>query len=161
MPDLILLDEVDAPLHPSMVLSLLRTIENVIVGQYGRKVIMATHSPSTVALAPEESVYLMDPSTRELHKVTRDAAMKSLTVGVPVLSINWENRRQVFVESKHDAIFYERIANIAQPYTVPGISLAFIGSGHSTDGVATACALWLVNSWLQEARPFSASLTGI
>ena len=54
-PRLLLLDEIDAPLHPSMVVSLLNTIQSVLVGDKGISVILTTHSPSTVALAPEDS----------------------------------------------------------------------------------------------------------
>ena len=134
MPELILLDEVDAPLHPSMTVSLLNTIQQVMVGRYGRKVVLATHSPSTVALAPEESIHVLDVETKLLRKASRDEAVQVLTVGVPTLSINLANRRQVFVESRNDEEFYGRIATIAQTHLLPGISLTFIASGHEEGG---------------------------
>jgi len=52
----LLLDEVDASLHPSMIKNLLDVIEKIFL-KNGCKVILATHSPTTVALAPEESIY--------------------------------------------------------------------------------------------------------
>jgi predicted ATPase len=134
IPELILLDEVDAPLHPSMIVDLLRTITQIMVGKYKRKVILATHSPTTVALAPEDSVYLMDINTKNLHKVTRDEAVSSLTVGVPTLSINLANRRQIFVESEHDVMVYERITELARTHLIPNVSLSFIAAGHSKNG---------------------------
>lgn len=134
MPALILLDEVDAPLHPSMTVDLLRTIKNIMVEQYGRKVILATHSPSTVALAPEESIHVMDVNTKLLRKMTRDEGVQALTVGVPILSINIANRRQVFVESQHDVLLYERIAEVARPHLAPDISLSFMAAGHEKNG---------------------------
>jgi len=134
MPEVILLDEVDAPLHPSMTVDLLRTITKVMVEEYGRKVILATHSPSTVALAPEESIHVMDVETKTLRKATRDEGVRALTVGVPILSINLANRRQVFVESRHDEEFYGRIAALAQTQLRPDISLTFIASGHEENG---------------------------
>ena len=133
-PALLLLDEVDAPLHPSMTHTLINVINDVIVGTYGCKVIMATHAPSTVALAPEKSIFIMDPSTRLLSKESQDKAVRALTAGIPVLSIKLENRRQVFVESKRDVERYEQIVSIAQQYINQGISLTFIESGHSQDG---------------------------
>jgi predicted ATPase len=148
MPDLILLDKVDAPLHPSMTVALLNTIEKVMVGKYGRKVILATHSPSTVALAPEGAVHVLDVETRLLRKVTRDEAVQVLTVGVPTLSINLANRRQVFVESQHDVALYERIVAVARPHLLPDVSLTFMAAGHEKNG---GCALLtsLVNQLYQ------------
>jgi energy-coupling factor transporter ATP-binding protein EcfA2 len=134
IPELILLDEVDAPLHPSMALSLIRTIENVIVGTHKRRVIMTTHSPSTVALAPEDSIFLMDAETRLIRKSSRDEGVSALTSGVPTLSIRLENRRQVFVESEHDVLFWERAFRVAKPNLAPEISLSFIAAGHSSEG---------------------------
>lgn len=133
-PRLVLLDEIDAPLHPSMAASLLRIVETVMVQQQGVHVILATHSPSTVALAPEEAIHVMDVGTKRLRKTTRDEAVRVLTAGVPVLSIDRTHRRQVFVESHHDAGFYESIAVVAKPLLVPDISLTFIASGHAKDG---------------------------
>ena len=138
MPDLILLDEVDAPLHPSMTVALLNTIEKVMVKEYGRKVVLATHSPSTVALAPEESIHVLDVATKTLRKATRDEGVQALTVGVPILSINLANRRQAFVESQYDVALYERIAAVAKPHLLPNVSLNFMAAGHEKNG---GCAL--------------------
>jgi predicted ATPase len=133
-PDLILLDEVDAPLHPSMARSLLRIIEQVIVGEFGRRVILATHSPSTVALASEDAIYVMDKSARKLRKASKDEAIRTLTTGVPVLSVNIENRRQVFVEGKNDVVFYETLQRLLQPKLEPEISLVFLQTGTKKEG---------------------------
>ena len=59
LPRLLLLDEADASLHPSMVQSLMQVIEDVFVRQYDVRVILSTHSPTTVALAPEGAVHIM------------------------------------------------------------------------------------------------------
>jgi predicted ATPase len=134
MPSLILMDEVDAPLHPSMTVDLLRTVTDVIVKKYGRKVILATHSPSTVALSPEDSIHVMDVETKLIRKVTRDEGVQALTVGVPVLSIDIANRRQVFVESLHDVSLYERISKIARPHLISDVSISFMAAGHEKNG---------------------------
>lgn len=129
-PKLLLLDEIDAPLHPSMTRSLLRTIEKTLVEKHGINVILTTHSPSTVALAPESSIWVMNKTGHNrLQAIARDNALGILTTGVPALSVNYENRRQVFVESKHDVQFYSAIYEIAKPYLSPEISLSFISAG--------------------------------
>lgn len=134
-PKVLLFDEIDAPLHPSMTQSLLKTIQEVLIEEYGIKVIMTTHSPSTVALAPEESLYAMYKTEgRRIGKTTKDKALSILTSGVPTLSIDYENRRQVFVESQYDVSYYEEIYRHIKKDLIPGISLNFISSGSSPKG---------------------------
>jgi ABC-type glutathione transport system ATPase component len=102
-PKLLLLDEIDAPLHPSMARTILDIIIKTLLGVYGIEVLATTHSPSTVALAPEDALYAMREGQPGLTKVTKDEALSILTVGVPTLSISYDGRRQVFVESPIDA----------------------------------------------------------
>ncbi|SDX56451.1 AAA family ATPase [Hymenobacter psychrophilus] len=128
-PKVLLMDEPDASLHPSMSKQFLDVILNVFVKDKGVKVIMTTHSPSTVALAPEESLFVVNKSGQRLEKSTKDHALKILTSGVPSFSVNYENRRQVFVESKYDVIFYEKIYNKLKSKLIKDISLNFISSG--------------------------------
>jgi AAA15 family ATPase/GTPase len=134
-PKVLLFDEIDAPLHPSMTQSLLRTIQDVLVNRHGIKVILTTHSPSTVALAPEDSLYAMYKSDQKrIQKVTKDKALSILTTGVPTLSIDYENRRQVFVESHYDAQFYGRLYEKLRQHLIPEVSLNFIASGSEGKG---------------------------
>ncbi len=134
-PHVILLDEIDAPLHPSMTQSLLRTIQNVLIDQHKIKVILTTHSPSTVAIAPEESLYAMRKGHSDrLIKTTKDSALSILMSGVPTVSISYENRRQVFVESHHDVSFYELFYEKLKTKLVPEISISFIASSGSKIG---------------------------
>ncbi|AQQ01277.1 hypothetical protein B0W48_16775 [Pseudoalteromonas aliena] len=108
-PKLLLLDEIDAPLHPSIVLSLIKTIQEVLVDNKGVSVILTTHSPSTVALAPEETLYEMNSSGPSVDKITLSRALTILTAGVPTLSVSFDGRKQVFVESRTDAYLYEKL----------------------------------------------------
>ncbi|MBS9384778.1 MAG: AAA family ATPase [Dolichospermum sp. BR01] len=134
-PKILLFDEIDAPLHPSMTQSLLSTIQEVLVKRHGIKVILTTHSPSTVALSPEESLYAMyKTDERRMQKSTKDRALLVLTTGVPTLSINYENRRQVFVESHYDVQFYGRLYERLRDHLIPEVSLTFIASGAGGKG---------------------------
>ncbi|CAM3854122.1 ATP-dependent nuclease [Pseudoalteromonas maricaloris] len=130
-PKLLLLDEVDAPLHPSMVLSLLKTIQDVLVDGKGVSVILTTHSPSTVALAPEETLYEMNPSGPLVEKISRSRALSILTSGVPTLSVSFDGRRQVFVESKTDAFIYEKLYQAYKQRLNTERSLTFIEVGRT------------------------------
>lgn len=118
LPELLLLDEIDAPLHPAMTNFLLQTLENTFVERQDISVVLTTHSPSTVAMAPEESLYELkkNGTTKNLIKVTKDAAIARLTTGVPTLSVAYENRRLVFVESKYDAAYYTSLDDLIKYY---------------------------------------------
>lgn len=139
-PRLILLDEVDAPLHPSMVVSLLNTIQNVLVDDKGISVILTTHSPSTVALAPEDSLYEMNPDGPRIEKCRKGKALSILTTGVPTLSVSFEGRRQVFVESKTDTGIYEKLYQSFKVELDSERSLSFIEVGHKTESGGEANA---------------------
>jgi predicted ATPase len=72
-PKILLFDEIDAPLHPSMTQSLLRIIQEVLIDRHKIKVILTTHSPSTVALSEESSIYAMyKDGNHRLKKVKKD-----------------------------------------------------------------------------------------
>lgn len=108
-PDAILFDEPDAYLHPSLSKKLLDVIENVLVKEYGIKVIMTSHSPSTIALAPEESIYVMDREKGEIMKSTKQESILKLTNGLKTLSVFYERSKQVIVEASIDKEWYTTI----------------------------------------------------
>lgn len=128
-PKILLLDEVDAPLHPSMSKNLINTITKTMVGSFGIKVIATTHSPSTVALTPEDAIYTMHPNKSGLHKTNKSEALGILTEGVPTLSISYDGRRQVFVESLADAETYDDIYRLYKTQIGSERSLEFVGTG--------------------------------
>lgn len=131
-PQVLLLDEPDALLHPSMAKIFLKFITDVFINQYQLKVIMSTHSASTIALAPEESIYVVNNKDKDvITKSSKDEALKILTKDIPSFSVNYENRRQVFVESTNDVIFFEKLYRILSFKLHPEISFSFISSGES------------------------------
>ncbi len=130
-PKLLLLDEVDAPLHPSMVRFLLKTIEETLVRENNVAVILTTHKPTTVGLASDEAVYLMSPDGPAIEKTTKGKALSILTEGVPTMSISFDGRRQVFVESSRDARIYDRLYQRYKPELSSERSLTFISVGHT------------------------------
>lgn len=109
-PELLVLDEPDATLHPEMSKLLLDVLEKTFVNQFGIKVIITTHSPSTVALAPDGSIYqLTNGAETTLKRVSKDVALKILTNFLPTLSIGYQNQRQVFVESPTDVAYFQML----------------------------------------------------
>lgn len=128
-PKLIMLDEPDAPLHPSMAKQLLRVIEEVFVKEKGVKVIMTTHSPSTVAMAPEGSLFIMQKEEPRILPKSKEQIMKLLTDGIPSFSVYADSRRQVFVESDVDVHFYSKVYDKLKKKIQSDKSLNFITSG--------------------------------
>lgn len=111
-PELIVLDEPDAHLHPEMSKLLIDVLLGTFVQKLGIKVIVVTHSPSTVALCPDNSIFQLEnePITT-LHKIEKNDALKLLTDFIPTLSIDYKNHKQVFVESPTDIKYYQTIFN--------------------------------------------------
>jgi predicted ATPase len=128
-PKLVLLDEIDATLHPSMSKNVIDIIIKNLIGKFGLKVILATHSPSTVALAPDGSIYSMNSSDGGLLKTSKSAALDLLTAGVPTLSLSFDGRRQIFVENTTDAKIYSLIYELMKPMLASERSLEFVASG--------------------------------
>ncbi|MER9299342.1 ATP-binding protein [Mesorhizobium sp. M0621] len=133
-PKVLLLDEIDAPLHPSMSKNIIDTIVEILVGSFGIKIIATTHSPSTIALAPEDSIFTMRSGEPGLHKSSKAAALNILTVGVPTIAISHDGRRQVFVESPADAKIYDSLYKLLKPKLSSDRSLEFVATGTRSAG---------------------------
>lgn len=126
---LLLLDEPDAYLHPKMVKKMFDVLQTVC-SEYKTSIILTTHSPTTVALAPEHSTYVLQDSN--IKQVSKDAGVTALLDGVNQITINPENQRQVYVESHYDAEIYQAIYSHLLFKTEcldPDISLNFISAG--------------------------------
>jgi energy-coupling factor transporter ATP-binding protein EcfA2 len=136
LPKVLLLDEPDASLHPQMANSLLRVARETFVARHGVKVLMTTHSPTTVALAPEESLHVMrrTPNPRLRKAADRDDALKSLTVGLSTLNVSTDNRRTIFVESEYDEAAYQELMRISDSHLQLEYSLEFVASGRGGQG---------------------------
>ena len=134
VPRVVLLDEVDAPLHPSMSKLLLQILKDTFVDRYGIKVILVTHSATTVALAPEKSIYVLSKSPHRLVSSSRGAALNALTFGVPTLALSVDGRRKIFVESPADVATYDALYMLLKSQLNSDRSLDFIAAGTRSEG---------------------------
>lgn len=124
-----LLDEADSALHPQLMRKFIDDVREMLV-ERGTAVILATHSPSMVALAPDESLYAMHAQGEpRLRKVTKDHALGMLTEGVPSLRIDYRHCRQVFVEAELDAELYAGVYQLLRRRLDPEIALSFVAAG--------------------------------
>jgi predicted ATPase len=84
-PDVLLLDEIDASLHPSMIKSMIDIVIQSFV-ENKTEVILVTHSPTTIALVPEGSVFLLNPEPGKRLDITPNSkALNVLTEGFATL----------------------------------------------------------------------------
>lgn len=126
-PKLLLLDEPDAFLHPSMVIKIMGILKD-FTARFGTKIIVTTHSPTTVALSPPDSIYCVGGN--RVIAVDQDFAIAELLDGITQVSINPRNRRQVFVESHYDARVCETLYSGLQKYLSDSkVSLSFSATG--------------------------------
>ena len=111
-PDLLLIDEPDAGLHPAMSKLMVKVLKEHIVGENNIPVIITTHSPTTVIASEGTAIYKMVRGNSIPQSIPVQEAVEILTCDIPFLKISTERRRQVFVESQNDVNFYEKLLNI-------------------------------------------------
>lgn len=121
LPRALLLDEVDASLHPSMIRTLLNAVQKAFLDK-GTKVIIATHSPTTVALAPTKSLYFVEAGQKQ-KKIRTTSKKEALTLlsegfvtfdeGLDALKFSGE-KLVIFTEGHNRKIFtrYFELAGI-------------------------------------------------
>lgn len=106
-PKLMILDEPDAHLHPSMTNQFIEVINNVLVEKYNVRVIMTTHSPSTIALAPPNSVFDMRSNpTNIFASSSKNNSISQLTAGLVYIG---KGTKHILVEDEADVEFYQII----------------------------------------------------
>jgi ABC-type multidrug transport system ATPase subunit len=111
-PDLLLIDEPDAGLHPAMSKLMVKVLKENIVEENNIPVIITTHSPTTVIASEGTAIYKMERGNCIPQSIPIQEAVEILTCDIPFLKISTEKRRQVFVENQNDVNFYEKLINI-------------------------------------------------
>lgn len=127
-PDVLLLDEPDAHLHPALCHDLIDKILRPLSEERQLRIIMTTHSPTTVAVSPEISIY-EKINLSGLVKRDRQQAVNALMHGLSHVSLDPSGRRQVFVESKYDQENYSLIYDLVHPDLQSDRSLTFVSCG--------------------------------
>jgi ABC-type multidrug transport system ATPase subunit len=125
-PDLLLLDEPDAGLHPSMSKMMVGVLNKNIVIDNKIPTVITTHSPTTIIASDGISIYQMIRGNNIPTKIATQEAVELLSSDIPFLKISNDKRRQVFVESKYDVNYYELLTNIysrLEPLTAEPIYL--------------------------------------
>ena len=87
-PKLLLLDELDTLLHPSMVAALVSTLKNLFVSK-GTKVLMTSHSPMTVASLDEADIFraVRTGGQVSVSRTTKSEAINELSDGLATVDM--------------------------------------------------------------------------
>ncbi|MBA1196030.1 ATP-binding protein [Pseudomonas plecoglossicida] len=163
VPELILLDEPDAFLHPKMVVKFYSVIQR-IADSFRCQVIFTTHSPTTVALAPDGCVYRV--ASNSVVITEKDEAIADLLDGVTQISLSSRNRREVFVESKGDVDAYRYIYDRVKsrfPGVDSKISLSFLVAGPKMPPMQVEAKVgqYLKGVEKEELQRFTEELNGV
>jgi ABC-type Mn2+/Zn2+ transport system ATPase subunit len=164
-PKLLILDEPDAHLHPSMTRHFIRVIQEVLVERYGVRTILSTHSPSTVALAPEGSVFEMARTPPRIRRSPSKAqTVGLLTAGLVTVS---PASRFVLVEDASDVSFFSTVRDILTDYgpsrdtkaIEPSPTIVFLPASTGTSKDKIGGGSTVVTSWV--AKFDQAPLEGV
>lgn len=98
--------------------------------KFNTRILLISHSPTTAALAPDNSIYLVE--VNKITSIDKDYAIAELLDGVPQISIDPANSRQVYVESIYDSQIFQALFNHLRSKATAlnsKISMTFISSG--------------------------------
>ena len=108
-PKLLLLDELDAVLHPSMISALVGTLKSQFVSK-GAKVLMASHSSMTVATLDEAEIFRVSRAGGhvEVSRTTKSEAISELTEGLATVDMGlkiaaYEGKSVTLLTEGHNA----------------------------------------------------------
>ena len=146
LPKLLLLDEPDAHLHPSAIKNFIEVVEKTLVKLYGVRVILTTHSPTTVSFSPEYALYEMSNHAPQIkHIESKEYGINLLTEGLVLVK---SNSKYVLVEDENDASFYTSLFSILKNKDEidKNISVVFIPSSNKrnkTSGGSSVVSGWV------------------
>ena len=120
-PKLLLLDELDALLHPSMVAALVRTLKTLFVTR-GTKVLMTSHSPMTVAALDESDIFRVVRTGGQVNvsPTTKLEAISELSEGLATVDVGlriaaYEGAKVTILTEGHNTKHLKRWAELNFP----------------------------------------------
>ena len=152
-----------------MTVQFIDVIDQVLVKEHGIRVIMTTHSPSTVALAPSGAVFELERGAESIRPVRSAAdAVAMLTSGIVTVS---KSSKFCFVEDEDDVSFYEAIRDILTDFgpsqdpmaLKPAPTIAFLAASIGARAAKIAGGCTVVRQWVEklDAEPLESSFCGI
>ena len=123
-PKLLLLDELDTVLHPSMVTALVTLLKDLFASQ-GTKVLMTSHSPMTVAALDEADIYrvVRTKGRVDVSRTTKSEAINELSEGLATVDVGlriaaYAEARVTILTEGHNARHLKRWVELNFPNDV-------------------------------------------
>ena len=123
-PGVLLLDEIDAVLHPSMVTALIRMLKTLYV-DHGTKVIMTSHSPMTVAMLEEGEVFRVSREGTHISiaQASKAEAVEELSEGLATIDTGlriaaYNEAKVIILTEGHNTKHLKRWAQLFFPEDV-------------------------------------------
>ena len=120
-PKLILLDELDAMLHPSMIAVLVTVLKDLFVSR-GTKVLMTSHSPMTVGTLDEEETFRVERSGGAVYvsSTTKSEAITELSEGLATVDVGlkiaaYDEAKVTILTEGHNAKHLKKWAQLHFP----------------------------------------------
>lgn len=148
LPKLLLLDEPDAHLHPSAIKDFITVIEDVLVKKHDVRVILTTHSPSTVSLSPEYALFEMSQDSPQIKPLkSKEYGINLLTEGLIVIK---SNIKYVLVEDRNDSKYYNEVFKILKTKgkIKQSVDIVFIPASNKSAGTSGGCTV--VRAWVEK-----------
>ena len=124
LPKLLLLDELDAVLHPSMVAALVRTLKTLFLPK-GTKVLMTSHSPMTVATLDEADIFqvVRTGGSVKVSPTTKSEAINELSEGLATVDMGlriaaYDGAKVTILSEGHNAKHLKRWVELNFPEDV-------------------------------------------
>ncbi len=144
-------------------------LKTVLVDQYDVRVILTTHSPSTVALAPEDSIFIMTRGQSRIGRPGSKAeAIGLLTSGLVFVSAG---TKFVLVEDEADVKFYGAIRDVLadqgpskdKEALRPAPSLVFLPASTGRGATKVGGGKSVVTQWVEkfDTAPLNEMMRGI
>lgn len=123
-PKLLLLDELDAVLHPSMTAALVTTLKSLFV-PYGTKVLLTSHSPMTVAMLDEDDIFRVVRKNGDVivSPTAKTEAIRELSEGIATVDTGlriatYDKAKVTILTEGHNALHLKRWAKLNFPEDV-------------------------------------------
>ena len=123
-PKLLLLDELDAVLHPSMVTALVTTLKSLFV-QQGTKVLMTSHSAMTVAALDETDIFrvVRKDGRVNISRTTKSEAIDELSEGLATVDAGlriaaYDEAKVTILTEGHNARHLKKWVQLSFPQNV-------------------------------------------
>jgi ABC-type cobalamin/Fe3+-siderophores transport system ATPase subunit len=134
---IMLLDEPDAHLHPSLVSDLINAYRNEFVSKQGVQIILTTHNPTTVSMVNKENIFIMSEDNGQATIKPATSKEKALRCLLPPHIGVHDRTRVVFVDSDEDEIFFDVAYQVFQRMTNPKISYRLLFTPLCPSGITT------------------------